>query len=104
MAADFGFWLKLGLVAAAAWIIWEVCRTKWTTTIIVDGRGVRSHKGLAKAHQREIVDFLEQEASIDSKVVIRASRYQNGYVRLDIRGDLDFGTRQRIRNFLLSVL
>lgn len=104
MFFDSAFLFAILIGALIVFGIWCATRTKWPVKIIVDRAGVASHQGLPKARAARVVEFFEREVSCDTRVVVSAMRQPNGYLRTKIAGPIDQGTKQRIRNFLLSML
>lgn len=96
--------MNVALAGLLLFGLWRVARPRWAVTIFADQRGVRSHRGLAEAQRWELVEFFERDVSLPGKVVIRAQRHPDGYLRIQFRGRIDPGTRQRIRNFMNIVL
>ena len=99
-----GFLIKLAAIMLIGYVVWRAMRPRYTVKIVVDEQGIKHHEGLPKACERTVLEFIEKNLSPEGKVTICASRQPNGYLRLDFRGQLDSGTRQRIRNFLITVI
>lgn len=92
------------LVALIIVFIWVALRRKHPLEIVIRNGRVTSHRGLAKAQVRRVVDFLERDVALDGKVVVTGGRDANGVLRLNFRGNTNEATRQQIRNFLKMVL
>jgi hypothetical protein len=92
------------LVALIFVFIWVALRPRHPLKIVIRNGRVTSHRGLAKAQVRRVVDFLQRDVALDGNLVIAGGRDANGVLRLIFRGNIDEGTRQQIRNFLKMVL
>jgi hypothetical protein len=104
MFQDANFWLTMVLVAVGGYCLWNISRPKWMLEIVVLPDGVKSCRGLPKAQEQKIVNFLQHDVSLPGKVRIRGTRSRNGRWHIAMAGSLDAGMRQRIRNFLITVL
>lgn len=98
------FWILLIVGVLIIYGIWTQGNKKWKVKIVVDETGVRSHEGLPPARVARIVEFFEKTISIESKCVVQARTEPNGHLRTRISGSIDEGTKQQIRNFLMTVL
>ncbi|MCE9548674.1 MAG: DMP19 family protein, partial [Planctomycetia bacterium] len=96
--------IMLTLAAIVAVAIWRSSRPKWSLVAVIDREGVKLHQGIAQAHQRYVIDFLRNEVPVETPVTIRALREPDGQLRTEFAGGIDAGTRQRIRNFLLTMM
>jgi hypothetical protein len=97
-------WFNPLILAVLVFVVWLFYRRRWPTRIVVDRNGVRSHRGLPKSREREILAFLNDDVSFEGKVTIGLARSQNGSLQTHFAGRIDEGTRQRIRNYLITVL
>lgn len=84
--------------------VWTAIRPNWPIRIVVTRDGVQSHQGLPKRCTLRVIEFLERDIAVESRLVILARREQNGRLRTSVRGELDKGTQQRIRNYLIAEL
>jgi hypothetical protein len=91
----------IGIVGTA---LFFATRPNWALVVVADRNGVRSCRGIPKLHEASLIQFLTTEIPIQGRVIIRGLRQKNGLMRLQVSGSLDSGSRQRIRNFLLSLL
>jgi len=101
---DFQSWFALGIGAFVLYGLWRAMQPKWTVKIVVAPDGIKHQQGLPKSQQDNIRTFFENDVSITETITIQALRYSKRYIRLQIAGQIDPGTRQRIRNFLMDVL
>ena len=51
-----------------------------------------------------MVQFLEHDLALTNRVTIRAGRTRNGVLKLNVSGNVDAGTKQQMRNFLMMVI
>lgn len=99
----FLFFIRIAVFALVVYVVWRMLRPRYAVRIVMDEHGIKHHVGLSKAQERKVLEFL-QEQMPDGKLTIYAEREPNGYLRLNIRGHITPGMRQRVRNFLNSVM
>ena len=99
-----GFVIRLVVIALIGYVIWRVMRPRYDLRIVIDEYGIKYHEGLPKSHERQVLKFLENDLSFIGKVTIFARRQPDGYLKFGFKGQIDPGTRQQIRNFLISVM
>lgn len=92
------------VLAAAAFIVWEMLRPKYSLRIRVEGGCVKSHTGVAQGQLKRVIEFLEHDLATEGNFTILGARGQRGALHISFRGDIDQGTAQQIRNFLKIVL
>jgi hypothetical protein len=102
MILDFLF--AVGAVGIVGCALFLAMRPNWALVVIADKNGVRRCRGIPKLHEAQLIEFLTKEIPVQGRVTIRGLRQKNGLMRLTVSGPLDSGSRQRIRNFLLSLL
>jgi hypothetical protein len=100
----FGTLIKLAGAVLFGYLVWCAIRPRYALEVVVGKQGVKSHKRLPIAHQASVIEFFEKLPSFDSDVTICATRRSDGHLRLVCKGRVDPGTRQRIRNFLMTVM
>jgi len=94
----------IGAVSVIGFALFFAMRPNWALFVVADQNGVRTCRGIPKLHQASLTRFLTTEIPLRGRVIIRGLRQKNGLMRLQVSGPLDSGSRQRIRNFLLSLL
>ncbi len=99
-----GFFIRLTAIALIGYVVWRMIRPRYTLKIVIGKQGIKHHKGLPKAHKTSVLKFFEKHRSFDGNVTICAMRQPDGYLRLIFKGEVDPGTRQQIRNFLITVM
>ena len=99
----FIFVIRIAVFALVGYVVWRMLRPRYAVRIEMDEHGIKHHVGLSKAQERKVLEFLQEQIP-DGKLTIYAERAPNGYLRLNIRGHVTPGTRQRIRNFLNTVM
>ena len=95
------------LVLLAGMVLWGILRAlqpPWLVNIVVANGKVLSHRGVAKAHFSTMIRFFEHDVALGGHTTIRAARHPNGALTLKVSGRTDPGTRQQIRNFLITIL
>jgi hypothetical protein len=97
---DWVMWLFVAVFLA---IVWWATRRRYSFSIVAGGEGVR-FKGVAELRQQRLKEFLVQECGIVGPLRIDGGKSRGGRLLLRFRGEIDSGTRQRIRNFLLTQL
>jgi hypothetical protein len=94
--------IKISVCLFVLWVLWKVARPKWDIHISVRDGAVKNHRGIAIGRTEAIRQFFVQDLKL-SRIEVRARRDRNGRFITDIRGKIDSGTKQRIRNYLLSM-
>lgn len=97
-------WRKVLLACVLALVIWFAVRPKWAVRIVADADGVRLLAGVPRSKRQTVLDFLTRELAIQDRVTIRALRQPDGYLRLQVRGLVEPGAEQQVRNFLNTVI
>ena len=87
------------VLGIAGWLAWSALGRRYALRIVLDEEGVRSHRGLAKARQSEVIEFLERHVAVEGRAVILGVPVQGGKLRLHFRGKIHSGSQQQIRNF-----
>ncbi len=95
--------IKISVCAFVLWVLWKVSRPKWDIHISVRDGSVKIHTGIAVGRTDAIRQFFVQDLKLKERIEVRARRERNGRLITDIRGKIDSGTKQRIRNYLLSM-
>ena len=101
LADDGPDWVMWGFVAVFVAIVWWATRPRYSFSIVVGGQGVR-FQGVAEARQQRIKEFLIHQCGIVGPLRIDGGKSRSGRMRLRFRGEIDWGTKQRIRNYLLT--
>ena len=96
--------IPIAIAVFVLFVLWQVTATKWDIRIGVRPEEEPEIRGVANAKQGKIRDFFVNEVKSDCPIRILAGRERTGQLRTRIRGKIDWGTRQRIRNFLIDVL
>ena len=99
-----GFAIRIIAIALIGYGVWRILRPRYTLKIVIGKRGIKHHEGLPKAHKAYVLEFFEKHRSLDGNVTICAMRQRDGYLRLVFKGHVDPGTKQQIRNFLITVM
>ncbi len=103
----FPYFLEIMALIAGGFVIfviWSATRTKWPIRIKVEGSQVTKHVGLPASKAGSIVRFFTDELSSTSQFMVYATRGPSGALQTRFTGTLDSGTKQRVRNYLISVL
>ena len=104
MLLEPGTWVAIAIVGLIAYAIWSLSNKKWPIKIAVDAGNVVEHHGLPASKAPSILRFFDKELEFDGKLVVFVARHRNGYLQTKIVGNADAGTKQRVRNFLISEL
>ena len=101
-----GILLNLAIAVAILYFLWRLTKPKWDLHVIVDASSVRfvDSVSVATAKRAAIENFLRNDISATGRIVVRVRREESGRMTTQIKGDVDQGMRQRIRNFLVSQL
>lgn len=92
------------LIASGIYIVWRSLKRDWPIAFRVRGTSVTFHRGVPIAVQSRIKSFFIENVSLETPLTIYAMKSRTGLLQLQIRGSVDAGTRQQIRNFLIDVL
>ena len=94
---------SLLLLAACALLYWYVRVRRWNLRIVVDGARIDVQGRALAGRHVEVVDFCRLNlAEVRS---LRVDGFWDGrYLRLRFWGPVTLGQRQRIRNFLMTVV
>jgi hypothetical protein len=95
---DWVMWLFVAVFVA---IVWWATRPRRGFSIRIDGEAA-TFRGIAESRQQRIKQFLLQECGIAGPLRIDGGKSRAGRLWLRFSGEIDPGTRQRIRNFLLT--
>ncbi len=104
LLAEGNSWAIVLIVAAAGLMMWWLLRPRYDFTIDVDNNDVNIRGQIAKIQQGKVAGFFQDDVQFDGQVKIMGTRQPDGRLVLRFRGPVDQATRQRIRNFLLTVL
>ncbi len=97
-------WFVLLVVAVIAFVVIVAFRPKHDFSIIVGQDDVEIRGAVAKRRRHELVQFFQNDLQLEEALTVLGRRGPGGRLQLQFRGPIDPGTRQRIRNFLLTVL
>ena len=86
------------------YVLWYACRTKWQVMIDVEPGKATRIVGAPAAKMKVLEEFFAQDIAFPGRTRIYVRRNSPGTMKTKIRGELDPGTRQRIRNFLITCL
>lgn len=98
------FFIKFATIGIVGFVFWRMLRPRYPLEIVIGEHGINRHTGLPKAHEASVLEFLDKFQSSNVTVRIYGMRQSDGYLRLVFNGKIDPGTRQQIRNFLITVL
>jgi hypothetical protein len=84
--------------------LWRAAHPKWTVRIVANAEGVELIEGIAQAKIKTARAFFEREVLLTGHITIRAFRQSNGHLHVNVRGPIGSDMKQRIRNFLTTVM
>ena len=96
--------LRFVLLALIVLLLWWAFRPRPDFTILVDDREIRIRGRFPEALRGRLIQFLREDVLLRGKVKISGRRRRDGYLTLDFQGAVFQEDRQRIRNYLVSVL
>jgi len=96
------FSIRLLVLAAIVGFVWWVLQPRYNFTILYHDGEVRI-TGLPQVQHANISRFLREDISLRRKVTIRGLRTRSGRLTVRFRGRIDIATKQRIRNFLMTI-
>ncbi|NQT13692.1 MAG: DUF3634 family protein [Planctomycetes bacterium] len=96
--------LRFVFVALIVLILWWAIRPRADFTIRIDDREIRIRGRFPEALRGRLIQFLREDVLLRGKMKISARRHRDGYLVLDFQGAVFQEDRQRIRNYLVSVL
>lgn len=83
-------------------IVWYAVRPNYTIRIHAGSEGVVNSHGLTERQRLDVDRFLISDVLLDTDITILAGPDFGGRVKVRVRGQVDRGTRQQIRNFFNS--
>lgn len=92
------------LVAVIVLIVWWAIRPRADFAILIDDREIRIRGRFPEALRGRLIQFLREDVLLRGKVKISGRRHRDGYLALNFQGAVFQEDRQRIRNYLVSVL
>jgi hypothetical protein len=95
---------RLLLLAAIGALVWWVTRPKFDFTIRVSADDVSLEGRIVQAKWGDVARFLRALPHTERPIKISGRRRRDGRLLVDIRGPIDAGQKQRIRNFLVETL
>ena len=98
------FFAALLVLAGLAWVAWHALNPKAEVKIVASGAGLVSQEGLSKKAEAELFEFFANDLRLTSRVVILGRRDAAGNMRFSMRGNLDAGSQQQIRNVLHTMV
>jgi hypothetical protein len=98
------FIIRFVVIALICYVVWCVIRPRYAVRIVIDDQGIKYHHGLPAAHEREVLEFLQEQLTLERELTICVNRQPGGYLRISFKGQIPPGTRQQIRNYLNSVM
>jgi len=96
--------LRVLVFAGVVYALYLALRPKWDFTVVVNRQRCRLRGAFPEAQRHELYTFLRDRVEFRGTVRIRGRKRPGGYLALRIRGPLDEGSKQRIRNFLVNRL
>jgi hypothetical protein len=103
LLADISPWHWLALAAIAA-VLYFALRPRYDFRITVRGGGVDIQGAFPAAKRGALASFFARDVTLPQTVRIYGRRQGKGRWKLVLRGRIDRWEKQRIRNFLLTVL
>lgn len=97
-------WVTAGIAAAVFLAGWWLLQPRYDFVITVNQNNVTCRGAIPESKVNSIKHFFSNDVQFDQPVKICGRRQQDGHVRLKFRGEIDTGTQQQIRNYLLTVL
>ncbi|GAB5404907.1 MAG: hypothetical protein Aurels2KO_31380 [Aureliella sp.] len=94
----------LALAAIVLYVLWEACRTKWQITIVYEPDLGTTTRGVPQAKSTKVQDFFDEDIRSPERIKVLASRIPPNRLTTKFIGNIDPGTKQRIRNFLIETL
>lgn len=96
--------ILLAIAAFVLWALWRACGKRWTICIQAGPQHVEIVRGVAIAQRSTVANFFRYDVVLSGAIQILALKDYQGRLQMKIVGELDDELRQRIRNFLISVL
>lgn len=96
--------VALAVAAFVLFVLWRAVGPRWDIRIDVDSERVSFVRGVALARQANLASFLRDDVRPAGRIVILARKDPTGRLHTRIKGNVDAGLQQRIRNFLIEML
>jgi hypothetical protein len=100
----FLYLFRFLLVALLVWVLWWALKPRWDFTILFVQGSVDFRGRFPEALRARTMDFLREDVLLRGSVKIHGRRDRNGHLQLQFSGPVFKEDRQRIRNFLVSML
>ena len=88
----------------ALYVLWTVVRPRWHFKIVVKNDIVEIDRGIPEGKRRTVESFFVDDLKSSQNLRIYGRRESTGRLTTLIKGIDDEGLKQRVRNFLISVL
>jgi hypothetical protein len=96
--------LRFLVVALLLLVLWWALKPRWDFTIFFDQGVVRFRGRFPEALRPQMAQFLQEDVLLRGKVRVHGRRRRDSYLELQFDGPVFKDDRQRIRNFLVTVL
>lgn len=100
MAALF----KFAIAALTIYAFWSVLRPKWDVQIVVENGFVTRTRGIPASKRSAVEAFLLHDVNLEGRHEVLARRDRSGRLTIHLKGNLDDGLKQQIRNYLMASL
>lgn len=96
--------LPIAISLFVFYVLWRIMQPAWQVRIVSVAGKVQFVRGVAVAKRAEIESFLNRDIAHPGRLEVLARRERSGQLTLYVKGNLDQGVKQQIRNFLVSQL
>lgn len=101
---DPGLWVRTALIGIVVYLAWIGLRPNWPIEVAIDADRVLTFRGVPKAKEAAIKEFLERDGWLQVPLQIKARRNANGHWQFAFVGRLAWQDEQRVRNFLNTIM
>jgi len=97
-------WITVLVLAGLALLFWKLLTPNTVFLIKVNHRRIQCKGQIPESKLVQIKEFFINDVQVDRPLTVLGVRNGSSRVELRFRGPVDFGTKQQIRNFLLTLL
>ena len=102
--AEINNWVIAIILIGLALLLWKLLTPKTIFLIKVNQQYFKFKGHLPESKLARIKEFFVNDVQADRPLVVLGVKKGNSRIELRFRGNVDPGTKQQIRNFLLTLL
>ena len=95
---------NIAIGAVLIYLVWRLTKRPWQVCIHAGPHDVEIVHCRPAAQRGRMTEFFRHDLVLPNPVTILATKDNSGHIHTRIKGQIDEGSRQRIRNFLVDAL